>query len=50
MTIRSQISAGSLVLLILGCSLLCIAAIADEPAVGGDTGYFEITSEPTGGQ
>ncbi|HNL86991.1 MAG TPA: PEGA domain-containing protein, partial [Methanoregulaceae archaeon] len=49
MTIRSQISMGSLVLLILGCSLFCIAAMADEAAVGGDTGYFEITSEPSGG-
>ena len=49
MTIRSQISAGSLVLLILGCSLLCIAVMADEPALGGDTGYFESTSEPSGG-
>ena len=49
MTIRAQLSAGSLVLLVLGCSLFCFAAVADEPAVGGDTGYFEITSEPSGG-
>ena len=49
MTIRSQFSAGSLVLLILGCSLFCFAAMADEAVVGGETGYFEITSEPSGG-
>lgn len=49
MTIRSQFSAGCLVLLVLGCSLFCFAAVADEQAVGGDIGYFEITSVPSGG-
>ncbi|MCE5297475.1 MAG: PEGA domain-containing protein [Methanoregulaceae archaeon] len=46
MTIRSQFSAG-LFLLILACGLVCSVAIADE--IGGDTGYFEITSDPSGG-
>ena len=47
MTIRSQLSTGGLVFLVLACSLFCIAATAAE--IGGDTGYFEITSDPSGG-
>ena len=47
MTIRSQLSIGGLVFLVLACSLFCIAATAAE--IGGDTGYFEITSDPSGG-
>jgi hypothetical protein len=47
MTIRSQLLTGSLVFLVLACSLFCIAATAAE--IGGDTGYFEITSDPSGG-
>jgi hypothetical protein len=47
MILRSQLSTGGLVLLVLACSLFCITSTADE--VGGDTGYFEITSAPSGG-
>jgi hypothetical protein len=47
MTIRSQLITGSLVVLVLACSLSCIACTAAE--IGGDTGYFEITSDPSGG-
>ena len=47
MIVRSQLSTGGLVILVLACSLFCIASTAEE--VGGDTGYFEITSAPSGG-
>jgi hypothetical protein len=46
MTISSQFSAG-LVLLVLACGIFCITSTAAE--VGGDTGYFEIISDPSGG-
>jgi hypothetical protein len=46
-TIRSQRNVGSRVFLVLACSLFCIASTAAE--IGGDTGYFQITSDPSGG-
>jgi hypothetical protein len=46
MTLRSHVSA-LLFLLVLACSLFCSAAAADE--IGGDNGYFKITSDPSGG-
>ncbi|MDD1705682.1 MAG: PEGA domain-containing protein, partial [Methanoregulaceae archaeon] len=44
MKLRSHISAG-LILLVL--ALFCSASFAAE--VGGDTGYFQVTSDPSGG-
>jgi hypothetical protein len=44
MTFHSRISAG---LVILVLALLCSVSFAAE--IGGDTGYFEVTSDPSGG-